>query len=231
MFKKILFPLFALLLFCYASAQESHFSYLDVFDLEYVSDPQIAPDASWIVYRRSGFDIMKDRGKGNLWMIKPDGSQHRKLTSREVSESSARWSPDSQRIAFVSSTDEGAEIYIYWMASGNFARISQLPSSPASLTWSPDGTTLAFTMHVESEPPVLAKSPKKPQGASWADAPRITDRLYHEADGKGYLKPGFHHIFTVPSDGGAVRQISSGDFHHRGKTKLVPQWAKYLLLS
>lgn len=222
MCKKILFQILTFLIICSASAQNSPFTYLDVFDLQYVSDPQIAPDASWIVYKRMGFDIMKDRAKGNLWMLKTDGSQHRKLTSREVTESSARWSPDSKRIAFVSNTEEGAEIYIYWMASGNFARISQLPSSPASLSWSPDGSTLAFTMHVEASPPVIAKGPKKPKDASWAEKPRITDRLYHEADGRGYLKPGYHQIFTVPSDGGAARQISSGDFHHRGKLSWSP---------
>ncbi len=71
---------------------DKNFSYLDVFDLQYVSDPQISPDGEWVVYRRMGFDIMKDKSNGNLWMIKSDGSDHQKLTSREVSESSARWS-------------------------------------------------------------------------------------------------------------------------------------------
>ncbi|MGI9546062.1 MAG: S9 family peptidase [Flavobacteriaceae bacterium] len=202
--------------------QQPNFSYLDVFELEYVTDPQIAPDGSWIIYRRMGFDIMNDRAIGNLWMIRPDGSQHRKLTSREISESSGRWSPDGRRIAFLSQTDEGSEIYMYWLNSGNFARISQLPFTPASLTWSPDGNLLAFTMNVSKDPPVLVKMPKKPEGAKWAEKPRITDRLYHEADGKGYLKPGFNHVFVIPSEGGAIRQLSSGDFHHRGKISWSP---------
>ena len=111
MFKKLVFSLMILGLVSQAMAQDPGFSYLDVFDLEYASDPQIAPDGSSIVYRRVGFDIMKDRATGNLWKINPDGSGHQKLTSREVSESSARWSPDSKRIAFISSTSEGAEIY------------------------------------------------------------------------------------------------------------------------
>ncbi|MBT8285889.1 MAG: PD40 domain-containing protein, partial [Muriicola sp.] len=75
-------------------SQKKPFDYLDVFDLQYVSDPQISPDGNWIVYRRMGFDIMTDRAKGNLWMIRKDGSRHQKLTSREVSESSPRWSPN-----------------------------------------------------------------------------------------------------------------------------------------
>ena len=199
------------------------FSYLDVFDLEYVSDPQISPDGEWVVYRRMGFDIMKDRKKGNLWMIKTDGTNHQKLTSREKNESSARWSPDGNKIAFVSSTNEGSEIYLYWVKTGKIAKMSQLPFSPASLTWSPNGLQIAFTMHVPQTPPVAAKLPKKPKGAKWADEPRITDRLKHEADGTGYIKPGFHHIFVISADGGSSRQVTSGDYHHQGSLSWSPK--------
>ncbi len=214
--KNILLSISLLLIFLNGYSQKKDFDYLDVFDLEYISDPQISPDASWIVYRRMGFDIMKDRAVGNLWMIRKDGSQHQKLTSREVSESSPRWSPAGDRLAFVSSTDEGSEIYIYWINSGKFARISQLPFSPGSLTWSPSGDHLAFSMNVAKKPPVLAKMPEKPKGAEWAKKPRITDRLYHEADGRGYIEPGFNHLFIIPALGGAPRQLTQGDFHHRG---------------
>lgn len=213
-------------LFCVFSlalwSQKQSFSYLDVFDLQYVSDPQISPQANWVVYRRMGFDIMKDKSRGNLWRIRTDGSQHQKLTSREVNESQARWSPNGNRLAFVSTTQEGAEIYMYWMVSGKIAKLTQLPFSPSSLTWSPDGKQLAFSMNVPKAPPISAKIPKKPKGAKWADAPRVTDRVYHEADGRGYIKPGFNHIFTIPAEGGAPRQITSGDFHHRG----VLSWSR-----
>ncbi|WP_298502966.1 S9 family peptidase [uncultured Maribacter sp.] len=198
------------------SAQKTLFSYLDVYNLEYVSDPRISPNGDMVVYRRMGFDIMKDKSIGQLWVINTDGTKHEKLTSREVSESSARWSPSGDRLAFVSSTEEGSEIYMYWFTSGKIAKISQLPFSPSSLTWSPDGTQLAFSMHVPQTPPVLAKMPEKPKGAKWADAPRITDRLYHEADGMGYIPTGFNHLFVVPAIGGAVRQITKGNYHHRG---------------
>ena len=216
--KRTYFIAFFLFLLCLntVDAQKKNFDYLDVFDLSYVSDPQIAPDGSWIVYRRMGFDILTDRAEGNLWMIRKDGSQHQKLTSREVSEYSPRWSPSGDRLAFVSSTEEGAEIYMYWVGSGKFARISQLPFSPSSLTWSPKGDQLAFSMNVAKKPPVIAKMPEKPKGAKWADAPRITDRVYHEADGRGYIPPGFNHLFVIPAEGGAPRQLTQGDYQHRG---------------
>lgn len=124
---------------------------LDVFALEYVSDPQISPDGKAVIYRRMGFDIMNDRSTGNLWMIQSDGSGHQKLTSREGSESQASWSPSGDRIAFVSSTKEGSEIYIYWKNSGKTAKLTQLEKSPSNLAWSPDGKHLAFTMKVDTK--------------------------------------------------------------------------------
>ncbi|MBL4888313.1 MAG: S9 family peptidase [Flavobacteriaceae bacterium] len=191
--------------------------------MEHVADPQISPDGQWVVYRRTGFDIMKDRAVGNLWMIKTDGSHHQKLTSRELSEHAARWSPSGNRIAFVSSTNEGSEIYMYWVASGRIAKISQLPSGPGSLIWASDGKQLAFTMNVPVAAPIAAKIPKKPKGAKWAPSPRLTDRLRHEADGRGYIKPGFTHIFVIPTEGGSPRQITSGAFNHGGALSWAPK--------
>ena len=229
MFTRTLFLLLISLLFAQVAelqtTQLPPFSYLDVFELEYASDPQISPDGTHIVYRRMGFDIMKDQSAGQLWIMDADGSNHQKLSTREGSESSPLWSPTGDRLAFVSSTDEGSEIYLYWVNTGRLARLSQLENSPGNLSWSADGTMIAFTMMVNQSPPVIAKMPAKPQGAQWADSPRITDRLKHEADGRGYLKPGFTHIFTIPAEGGTARQLSSGDFNHSGSLSWSPDGA------
>ncbi|RYH76106.1 S9 family peptidase [Flavobacteriaceae bacterium 144Ye] len=205
-----------------AQTKKIPFQPLDVFELEWVSDPQISPDGTQIVYRRNGFDIMKDNSRGNLWIINTDGTSHRKLTSREVGESQATWSPNGDRIAFVSSTNEGAEIYMYWVSSGQIAKLSQLVKSPGNLTWSPDGSQIAFTMFVDKKPPVVAQMPSKPKGAKWAEPARITDRLKHEADGRGYMPTGFTHIFMISAEGGTARQLTSGDYSHGGSLSFSP---------
>ncbi|MCB0447242.1 MAG: S9 family peptidase [Gelidibacter sp.] len=216
--------------FSFAQQQKLPFQPLDVFELEWASDPQISPDGKQIVYRRNGFDIMKDNSRGNLWIINSDGSSHRKLTSREVNESQASWSPSGDRIAFASSTDEGSEIYMYWTATGQIAKLSQLEKSPSSLTWSPDGQTIAFTMFVSEKPPVIAKLPEKPKGAKWAEPARITDRLKHEADGSGYIEPGFSHIFMIPAEGGSPRQLTSENYEHSGNLSFSPD-GKFIYFS
>ena len=203
------------------NAQEK-FELEDIFALQYANDIQISPDGKQIVYRKMGYDIMSDKNVGNLWILNTDGSGHQKLTLKDADETSPRWSPSGDQIAFVSQGNKGSEIFIYWTQTAKMARMTQLPQNPSSLTWSPNGLQLAFSMFVPSLPPVIAKIPKSPKGAKWAKKPRITDRLNHESDGKGYIPTGFSHLFIMPSSGGLVKQVSSGNFHHRGSIS----WSK-----
>lgn len=201
---------------------QSNFEMNDIFDIRYADEIQLSPDGKQIVYRRMGYDIMSDKSVGNLWILNTDGSNHQKLTLRDTNEFSPSWSPSCDRIAFISQGLQGPEIFIYWTQTAKMARITQLPESPSSLSWSNDGKQLAFSMFVPSAAPVIAQIPKSPKGAKWAKKPRITDRLNHEADGRGYLPTGYSHLFVMSSEGGAIRQISSGNYHHRGNLS----WSK-----
>lgn len=204
------------------SQEKPAFSSLDVFELEWVQSPKISPDGKTIVYTRRGMDIMTDRRISRLWIVNSDGTNHEKLSSMDVSEGNATWSPDGKRIAFTASTKQGSELFMYWVKTGRVARISQLAASPRGLKWSPDGKQLAFSMFVQGRELSLVKPPKRPKGAKWADAPRITTRLKHEADGSGYMRPGYSHLFVIPAEGGSARQITSGNFQHRS----APVWSK-----
>ncbi len=63
-------------------AEESNrFEYVDVFQLEYASDPQISPDGTRTVYVRNSMDVMEDRRRSELWLVSADGNDHRRLTA------------------------------------------------------------------------------------------------------------------------------------------------------
>jgi dipeptidyl aminopeptidase/acylaminoacyl peptidase len=196
------------------SAQDGPFSAEDVFEIEYASDVQIAPDGGTVAYVRTSMSIMRDRREGRLWLVNTDGTGHRKLSSEDRSESSPRWSPDGSRIAFVAGSEEGSEIFVHWVATGQTARLTQLKRAPRGLAWSPEGTQIAFTMRVPEARMVLATLPTRPAGAEWADPPVVETRVRHEADGSGVIEPGHDHIFVIPADGGSPRQVTAGDFQH-----------------
>ena len=219
--RSLLFLLFIIIPFHFHAQQKTSFKNLDVFELEWANNPQISPNGNAIVYQRSGFDIMNDKRVSSLWIMDSNGQNHTKLTSNDVNESNAKWSPDGTRIAFTSSTKNGSEIFMYWLKTTKIARLTQLEKSPSGLAWSPNGKHIAFTMKVDSKQPSLVKPPKKPKGAKWAEHPRVTTRLKYEADGSGYTKPGFRHLFIINTEGGSARQISSGD-----KNFGNPQWSK-----
>ncbi len=194
----------------------------DVFDLEWADNPAVSPDGKRIVYQRNQFDIMKDRRRSHLWLLDADGTRHRPLTSGEDSDGEAVWSPNGDRIAWVSAREGSAQVWMRWMDNGQSAVLTQLTESPAGLAWSPDGHALAFTMRVPAETQPLAKMPAKPKGAEWAPEVKIIDKLGYRADGAGYIDPGYTHVFVLPAEGGTPRQVTQGAFQHDG----TPVWSR-----
>lgn len=197
---------------------------MDVFQLEYASDPQISPDGRRIVYVRNSMDLLKDRLRSDLWTINVDGAEHRPVVAVTHHASFPRWSPDGARIAYISkeTADAPAQIFCRWMNTGQTTQLTQLTDAPDHLSWSPDGQSIAFCMLVPDSPKPLVESPSKPKGAEWADPPRVLRKVLYRSDGKGYVKDGFRHVFVVPAEGGTPRQLTSGNFHHEGPVSWFP---------
>jgi dipeptidyl aminopeptidase/acylaminoacyl peptidase len=195
----------------------------DLFDLQYVQDVEISPDGEHVVYVRRLNDIMKDVTRSNLWMVDVDGGDHRPLLSGRDSYSSPRFSPSGDRLAYLARDGNSkSQLFVRWMDGGETAVVTSLVESPSSMAWSPDGKHIAFSMHVPAEKPALAKAPEQPEGAEWAPDPVVIDSVVYRFDGRGYLDPGFDHVFVVPAEGGAARQLTSGDFNHDGPLAWTP---------
>jgi dipeptidyl aminopeptidase/acylaminoacyl peptidase len=193
------------------------FSARDLFGLRVAADPQVRPDGGAIAYVRQTYDISTDNSQPSIWLIDPASGVQSPLIVDENANFAPRWSPDGQRLAYVASTPgRPPQLYVRWMASGHSARVAILEQAPNSIAWSPDGKTLAFTMLTLDEGKALAPPLSRPEGAKWAEPLKLIDRLTYRADGEGYLKPGYRHIFAVSADGGTPRQITFGRFDDQG---------------
>src|ERR1700743_3278723 len=201
----------------FAEGTKPVFKAMDVFDLQWASDPQVAPDGRAIAYVRMGYDVKTDRPHGTVWLVSADGKNERPLTGA-ASSGSPRWSPDGSRIAYISRAADGsAQLFMYWVASGISAPISNFTESPGALAWSRDGRWLAFMMSVPQErKPLKVELPETPKNAKWADPPKLIDRMVFRADGEGYLPSTFNQLFIVSADAAAARQLTHGDFDHQG---------------
>ena len=196
------------------------FQPMDVFQMEYVSDPQVAPDGRHVVFVRNSMDVMKDQTRSHLWMS--DGETSWPLTSGATSARSPRLSPDGEHLLYVTSGDDGSQLALRWLKGGHTAQLTQLTQSPRSLTWSPDGQWIAFTMFVPSPDPPFAKLPSPPPGAQWAPPAKVIDSMLYRGDGRGYLEEGYNQLFVLSKDGGTPRQVTTGPFNHGGTVAWTP---------
>ena len=183
-------------------------------DLVTVSDPQISPDSKQIVFTRRWVDKMNDRYESALYVMNSDGSRQRLL----VKGTGARWSPDGTRIAYLAEGEpKGNQIYVRWMdAEGGTTQITRLEEPPSGLAWSPDSKSIAFLKLVPQRETWNIKLPPRPEGAKWTADPAIVERLRYRVDRQGMLPNGFRHIFVVEAEGGAPRQLTSGNFSDSG---------------
>ncbi len=194
----------------------------DVFELEYTSDPRLSPNGTQVVYVRNSFDMNADRKQSRLWVVGTDGKNHRPVSDGAGNEHSPRWSPDGTRVLYISDAGDRTELYSVWLDSGRTAKLTRLPgnvSSPAGPQWSPDGRWVAFSSFVGQPQKPFIEMPAKPEGATWADPPKVITEAVYRFDGKGYRKPGHRHLFVVPADGGAARQLTTGAYDH-----LLAEW-------
>ena len=206
----------------FGQIDDSRLQPVDVFDLEFASDPRISPDGDHVVYVRNFFDIMTDRARSNLWIVSTDGADHRALTSGTENHSSPRWSPDGTRLLYVSGEGGSAQLHLRWMDSGQSVKLTNLTSPPSALSWSPDGKSIVFSMLVKEKPEAFAPMPPKPDGAEWAEPARVISRLRYRYDGQGYFPDGRRHYFLIPAEGGAPRQLTDGGFDHQGPVSWSP---------
>ncbi len=201
---------------------QQRFQPMDVFKLTWATDPQISPDGSTIIYTRNSMDIMTDSSRSSLWSVGFDGNDHRPVTQGDDSQSRPRWISDGNRLVYVSNQGGSPQLHVRFMDTGQTTRLTQLTRKPGSISVSPDGKWIAVVIPVAYETESWVKLPEPPAGANWAASPKVIEKLTYRSDGFGYLANEYDQIFLVSTEGGALRQITFGPYHHNGTIAWAP---------
>ncbi|MEM8636653.1 MAG: S9 family peptidase, partial [Pseudomonadota bacterium] len=183
------------------------------------------------LYVRRSNDIMTDRTRSHVWLVNLDGTSHEPLLADDDTYQSPRWSPDGTRIAYLKRSEGRTGLYVHYLGSGRSALIGSFENGLNELTWSPDGSVLAFSTTVAAETDSLVSTPTKPDGANWAEPAVVIDRARYRTNDAGFLEQAYEHIFTIPSDGGTARQLTSGDFNHYGPFSFSPDGEEILFAA
>lgn len=175
-------------------ARRARLSPRDLLRAVAVDDPQVHPDGSCVVWRRTRVDADRDRTLASLVVQPLDRGPARIVVSDRPGVRSARWSPDGRWLAFVAPLDGGAEVFLVPAEGGDAIQLTALGGPIDDLVWSPRGDALALVLprHLGAEPG---------EGFN-ADVLRVT-RLRWKRDGVGLIGDRFDQLALVPVVPGA----------------------------
>ncbi|HMC19265.1 MAG TPA: hypothetical protein VKH16_08550, partial [Gemmatimonadales bacterium] len=124
------------------SAQQRAMTIEDYLALPSVGDPQLSPDGKWVAYTVTHYSLKENRGTTRIWLADVASGTSRQLTAGPGSDRQPRWSPDGRTLAFVSTRESGAQLWLLSMsgAGGEARRVSSLADGVSDPVWLPDGT-------------------------------------------------------------------------------------------
>jgi len=182
-----------------------------VFELEYAAAPQVSPDGNKVIYSRRYMDKYTDSVASQAWIVDLRRGTNRPLFSKGETGGSIQWSPKGDRILYTSTSNDKPTLNVRFMDTGNSFTLAKFEQGIQSPQWSPNGKAIAFSMFVAKEGGSFADAVPSPEGAEWAEPVRVIEDLVFRFDGRGYLKKGVEHIFTISADGGSYSQVTEGE--------------------
>ncbi|HMD49828.1 MAG TPA: S9 family peptidase [Bryobacteraceae bacterium] len=119
---------------------------IDVVNVPQVSDPQLSPDGRTILYVEAESNWKSDKRVRHIWKINADGSGLLQMTNGADGETSPRWSPDGQTIAFIAKREgeEANQIFLISPGGGEARALTNHPAAVSDIVWTPDGKSVFF---------------------------------------------------------------------------------------
>jgi dipeptidyl aminopeptidase/acylaminoacyl peptidase len=178
-------------------------SFDDVMAVRSVGDTEISPDGRWIAYVVTERDLKENQANADIWLVAAAGDRPPvRLTTSPKNDSQPRWSPDGQRLAFISSREEKPQIFLISPFGGEAIRLTDSKSGVQGFQWSPDGRRIAYL--AEPDPTKEEEQKRKDK-----DDVRLVDRDFR-----------YRRLWAIDVETKQVEEIVGGDFQVAD-----PQWA------
>jgi dipeptidyl aminopeptidase/acylaminoacyl peptidase len=165
-----------------APAQDDRMSPELLWKLGRVGGGSISPEGDQVLYSVRRYELAKNKGDSDLWLVPFAGGTARRLTSGPTSESAAQWvrGKKDTRIFFLSRRDGDSSSQVWSLdpKSGAVKRVTDIEGGVGNLVVSPTGDRIAFTRQVKLDQKVNEVYPDLPL----ADARIIDGLMYRHWD-------------------------------------------------
>jgi dipeptidyl aminopeptidase/acylaminoacyl peptidase len=235
-----------------ASQSKHPFTFEDMMALKRVEEPVPSPDGKWVLFAAVDVDLKANAKTPHVWVVplsansKQPGVPHPSSVLARVGEGDReiisdqdadrpRWAPDGKRFAFVSTKENGSQI---WIADFDGARatvtakhrLTNIATEVNGEMWSPDGKNILFKSDVwpecdgtpEAETSCNAKKLEEKKNSK-VKALIFTHLLYRHWN--AYKEGKRTHLFVVQVDGCSSSHIGP-DAHVRAGAPGSPDAAQ-----
>lgn len=168
----------------------------DLFSMQRISEMNVSPNGKWVIYALATPSIEDNKLYRDLWATSVDGKFTLQLTNDEFGEYGPIWSPDSKKIAYISTADGTPQAYVKDFPNGKAKKITEMENGVSNILWSPNGKYLSFSSEVK-----LDKSPQD----NYPCLPKANVRIYDKLPVRHWdewTDQSYSHIFIVPVKGG-----------------------------
>jgi len=187
----------------------------DLLAFKTIPELDISPDGTRVAYVVSWIDTEKDEYRSTIHVAPTEGGAPVEFTRGPTRDSAPRWSPDGERLAFVSDRTGGErQIYVMSTRGGEPRQLTFVSGQAGAASWSPDGTRIAFSARVWLDPPPGDPSAR----ARWEQRPRHVTKAQYKTDGQGYTFDARSHLFILDVATGETKQLTDGDFEDRAES-------------
>jgi dipeptidyl aminopeptidase/acylaminoacyl peptidase len=173
----------------------------DLRKFKFVSDPRICPDGSRIAFVVSVIDYDENKYLRSIWMADTDSGKLSQFTHGPGSDINPRWSPDGEKILFLSNGREKnkkTQLYTISMSGGEAQLVADMENGVGNPEWRPDGKQILFTSRTWMD--------KKPE----TDVKHIT-RIRYKFNNMGFFEGRRVHLFNF-TPGSKHKLVTKGEF-------------------
>ena len=147
-----------------------------------------------------------------------DGYNSRTILSSSSPLMSPDWSPDNQKVAYVSFENNRSSIYVQDVVTGSRTKVSNRKGINGAPAWSPDGTRLAITLSEGGAPNIYVLDLSSKRLTKISNDRTINTEPVWMPDGSHILftssRSGKPQIYKVSASGGSAQRVTfEGDYN------------------